>query len=482
MSESDVTAPSSALFPFQPQRNLLKTISLRYLVAGLFLLPLFTAVGLTTWLSIRNGQKAVNDLAHQLQTEVGNRISAHLDHYLSIPNQINQINLDAEALGILDLQNFNRTGKYFWKQMRVLNVGYISYANPQGEFIGVERLDNGQLLINEVSQDKTQGQLYVYQTDAQGNRIRQLAKKAYDPRTEAWYTDAVRANQPLWSQIYQWDDKPEVLSISSSYPVYDSDKKLAGVIGIDLILSQINQFLNQLDIGPSARVFIVERNGLLVGNSGSSIAYTISADKPQRLSAEDSSDPLIRATARHVATTLGGFDQMQTTQLSDFNFDGQRRFVQVLPWQDQLGLDWRIVIVTSEADFMSAIHANTRNTLILSIVALLIAVLLAVLASRWITEPLIRLSQASQAIAQGDLEQRVDVNGMGELRVLAQSFNQMVQKLQASFTELEDTNKFLEQRVAERTAALQTESQALQQEVDHLLQVVLALTAPAING
>lgn len=468
-----VTLP---VHPAQPQRqNLLKQLSLRYLVVGLFLIPLFTAVGLTTWLSIRNGQKAANDLARQLQTEVGSRVSAHLDYYLSLPKQINQINLNAEELELLNLQDFNTVGKYFWKQMQVLNVGYLSYANPRGEFIGVERLDNGELLINEVSQARTQGQLHVYQTNDQGDRTKQLDKKSYDPRTEAWYADAVRAKQPLWSQIYQWEDKPEVLSISSSYPIYDDTNQLSGVISIDLILSQISQFLNQLDIGSSARVFIVERNGLLVGNSGTSQAYTTSGDKPQRLNAEDSSDPLIQAVARHVKTKVGGFDRIQTARLSSFHFEGQKRFVQVLPWQDKLGLNWCIVVVTSEADFMAQIHANTRNTIVLSSIALLVAAVLSVLASRWITNPVIRLSQASQEIAQGNLDQRVDVNGVGELRVLAQSFNQMVQQLQASFTELELTNRFLEQRVAERTATLQTESQILQQDVDQLLLVVSAV-------
>jgi methyl-accepting chemotaxis protein len=468
-----VTSPIFRISSFQKQTLLQKT-SLRYIVIGLFLVPLFAAVGLTVWVSTRSSQKTINDLARQLQTEVGNRVASHLDYYLSTPKQINQINLDAKDLGILDLEDFSTIGKYFWKQMRVLNIGYINYANNQGEFIGIERLNSGQLLINEVSRNKTGGKLYVYQTDDQGNRTKLIDRKTYDPRTEDWYADAARVKQPLWSQIYQWEDKPEIMSISSSYPVFE-DKKFVGVIGIDLIISQINQFLNQLNLGKSTRVFLVEQNGLLIANSGNSPAYTINGGKPERLHAESSSDPLIRATVQHVETTLGKFEQIQTTWLSSFSFEGEQRFVQVLPWQDKLGLNWRIVVVTSESDFMAQMNANTRNALILCGVILLVAAGLAVLASRWLTDPLIRLSQASKAIAAGDLDQNIDVKSIGELGVLAQSFNQMVQQLRTSFNELELTNKVLEQRVMERTAALQTESQALQQEVDHLLQVVSAV-------
>jgi hypothetical protein len=33
--------------------------------------------------------------------------------------------LDAIDLGLLNLNDFQTTGRYFWKQMQVFNVGYI---------------------------------------------------------------------------------------------------------------------------------------------------------------------------------------------------------------------------------------------------------------------------------------------------------------------------------------------------------------------
>ncbi|MDX2240957.1 MAG: hypothetical protein NW224_09760, partial [Leptolyngbyaceae cyanobacterium bins.302] len=204
-------------------------VSIRVLVVTSFVVPMVTAVGLTGWLSIRHGQRAVNEMAGRLQTEVSARVSTHLNAYLSIPHQLNQINLDAVELKALDLQNFKMLGQYFWRQMKVFNIGYNSYANKEGEFIGVERLDDGNLLINEVSNSSAQGKLYVYQTDHRGNRTTLQETKDYDPRIEAWYAEAAEAGHPLWSKVYQWEDKPEVLSVSSSYPVYDKNKTFLGV-------------------------------------------------------------------------------------------------------------------------------------------------------------------------------------------------------------------------------------------------------------
>ena len=224
--------------------GLLDNVSIRVLLMTAFVVPIVTAVGLTGWLSIRNGQQAVSELAGQLQTEASKRVSVHLDGYLGVPHQVNQINLDAVELGMVNLQDFNKLGKYFWRQMKVFNIGYSNFANKEGEFIGVERLDNGNLLINEVSQASTQGKLYVYQTDQQGDRTKLESSKTYDPREEAWYADAAKSGHPLWTQIYQWEDKPEIMSISSSFPVYAAGGKFVGVIGIDLILSQ-NQHFSQ---------------------------------------------------------------------------------------------------------------------------------------------------------------------------------------------------------------------------------------------
>lgn len=455
--------------------NLQDKVSIRVLLVTAFVVPIVTAVGLTGWLSIRNGQQAVSELAGQLQTETGKRVSTRLDEYLSVPHQINQINLDAVDLDMIELQDFNKLGKYFWKQMKVFNIGYNSFANTDGDFIGVERLDNGNLLINERSQARTKNKLYVYQTDQQGNRTKLDAVKTYDPRDEAWYTDAARVGRPLWSQIYQWEDKPEVLSISSSFPVYNTDKKFLGVISIDLILTQINSFLNSLNVSPSTKVFIVEQNGLIVANSGKQPPYIIAEGKPQRVSAEKSADPLIKATAEHLKASFGTPGNIKSNRLISFDFQGERHFVKVTPWKDQWGLDWRIVVVTAESDFMAQINANTRITIALCGIALVGSTLLGLLASRWLTEPLVRLSQASQAIASGNLDQTVDIEGFGELRVLSRSFNQMVQQLRETFTALETVNKELEQRVAERTATLAEEGQALQHEVEHLLDVVSAV-------
>jgi signal transduction histidine kinase/DNA-binding NarL/FixJ family response regulator len=424
-------------------------ISLRLFLILPFVIQIFIAVGLVGYLSFRNGEKAVNDLANQLLIKVHKLVRQHLDSYLATPHQINQINVDATNLGMLNLQNIQQSEQYFWKQMQVFNIGYISFANPQGEFIGIERLDNGNLLINGVSKKTGIGKLHVYTTDSQGKRSKLTEIKNYDPRVEAWYADAIKVGKPVWSQIYQWEDKPDIFSISSSFPLYDDAKRITGVIGVDLILSQISIFLADLQVSSRGRIFILERSGLIVASSINERPYNVINGKAERLSALNSKDTLIKATAQNLQHKFGSFQAIADREALDFTLKGERQFVQLTPWRDQLGLDWLVVIVVPESDFKAEINANTRTSIILCFIALAWAIVIGLYTSHWITKPILQLKVASLAIASGKLEQKVEIQGIEELESLAQSFNQMAAQLESSFLELET-------RVIERTSELLT--------------------------
>ncbi len=423
-------------------------LPLRTVLIVPFVLQIFAAVGLTGYLSFRNGQQAVNDLVNQLQNEVTARIEQKLEAYLIVPHQINQTNLDAVSIGILDLKKFPNTGRYFWKQIQVFQgIGYISYANQKGEFIGVGPEDNenlAKLTIDEVS-PKTQWKTYSYATDRHGNRTKiVLIKDGYDPRVEAWYKDAVKAGRPVWSQIYQWEGYPEIISISASLPVYNKSGTLIGVLGVDRRLSQISDFLRSLKISQSGKTFILERNGLLVASSSTERPYTLVKGEAKRLHASESGDDSIRNAAQHLEKQTKGLKHIRHPEKHAFSVNGDRKFLKVVPYQDKYGLDWLIAVVVPESDFMERINANTSTTILLCFAALVIAILIGIKTSRWVVEPILRLNIAAKDLAKGEWQRTVEIQRSDELGELANSFNKMARQLQESFVSLESKNADLQ--------------------------------------
>ena len=429
-------------------------VSLQTILILPFVLQIFTAVGLVGYFSWRNGQKAVANLASHLIGEISLRIDEHLNNYLSVPKQVNQINLQAIQVGLLDLNNFDSLGKYFWNQLKVYGFTYINYGTQEGEYIGAGYV--GDILeIADLSKPNLD-KLYSYAPDNRGNRayLREIYKNN-NPLAADWYTDTVAAGKTVWSSIYNWADFPDQIAISVNSPVYNKSNTIIGVIGIDLSISQIGKFLRQLKISPSGKTFILERNSLIVSSSSTAPSYKIVNGKAEQIKALESSDSLIKGTTQHLINDFKSLTEIKVNQQRQIEINNQREFIQVTPFRDNLGLDWLIVVVVPEADFMTQINANNRTTIILCLAALVVATILGLLTSRWITEPIFHLMEASEAIASGNLNRQVDIKGVKELGKLSQSFNIMAIQLQGSFNTLEKTNEELENRVEERTSQLQ---------------------------
>ncbi|MEG4027256.1 MULTISPECIES: ATP-binding protein [unclassified Microcoleus] len=432
-------------------------IPLRLVLVVPFVLQIFLAVGLTGWLSLRNGKTAVNNVTSQLRTEVLARINQQLNTYLETPHLVNAISVDAIGrFGLWNPDNMSSMRSYFYWQLKQFpTVSYISFGGERKEYAGAGYKDDGSVVV-EITDRSTNFINTIIRADKEGNPTQfKETHPEYDPRIRPWYKAAKVAGKPQWNKIYQYYIQPS-LGISASQPVYDQNGIFRGVVSTDLFLSKIGDFLQTLKIGKSGKTFIIERSGLLVASSTAEKPFMSSQNRQetQRLKAIESSVPLIQGTAQNLIERFGNFTEIDSNQQLDFMLDGQREFVQVSPFQDGRGLDWLIVVVVPEADFMEEINANTRSTILLCLLALVLATLLGILASRWITHPIFLLSRASRAIASGQLDQKVEVNGIDELGSLAQSFNQMAQQLRESFAALEKTNSELENRVEERTIEL----------------------------
>jgi diguanylate cyclase (GGDEF)-like protein len=87
---------------------------------------------------------------------------------------------------------------------------------------------------------------------------------------------------------------------------------------------------------------------------------------------------------------------------------------------------------------IDAANREARNRLLIGLISsLLLVACVAYLEGRGIVRTIRRLVDAARAIAQGDLKQRVPVQGRDELALLGRTFNQMAYQLQTRLDELE---------------------------------------------
>ncbi|MGF1492208.1 MAG: cache domain-containing protein [Microcoleaceae cyanobacterium] len=452
-----------------------------------FVVPIVAAVGLTGWLSFRNGHKSVNELMTRISDEVTDHVKKHIQNFADTPYQFLQINVAAIQTGNLDLTDYSTLIDYFWRQTQISEaVPYVYYGNPAGDFVGVWR-QTDDLTTLRIRDQWTNSRREIYRLNADGKSVELLKTDELDPRDRPWYQEAEKAKKPSWSSIYVFINPPS-LGITNTAPIYDESNVLLGVLAVDLTLSDISNFLRAIEVSKSGQVFIMERSGDIVASSAAESPFLETEVGEERLAAVDSSNTLIRAAAQELQTQFGDFKEINTSERLIFKLNGKSQFLQVTPIRDGRGLDWLMAVVIPKSDFTAQIDANTRHTLLLCLGGLGVATLLGVMTSRWITMPVVRVSQASDELAQGDLQQKVNPSFIAETDTLARSFNRMTERLKTSFDSLrqsekalEKANQKLEQKVEERTASLAESQRTLKKSNQELRETLQKLEVTQIE-
>ncbi len=427
---------------------------MRVLLVALFVPLIMTAVVLTSYLSYRNGQRAIADVSNRLCLEIAAHIEGHLKSFLTAPVQINRINADALRSGWLPIEAPTVLERHFWKQAKVFDSATsIYFGNTAGGLADAGReYHGGDLYV--ISTDKFKsGPFRKYATDGMGNRTSLLAIISdFDARQRPWYQGAVDKGTLTWSDVYVLFTGHD-MAISASLPVRDDNEKLLGVVSVDLSLAHLGAFLQSMQFGKTGIGFIVERSGLLIASSTPEKPFSeaIGGNARRRFFAYESLHPLIRNAARQLGQHLGGFKNMTGPKQMTVTIGDQRYFIQASPARIDSGPDWLIVVVIPESDFMAPIHANNRTTSLLILATLVVAIFLGALAARRISQPIRHLKCFAQALAQGHRVQPVPEQArIKEIGELTQSFNQMarqlgnnMESLMAEITDRKQTEKAL---------------------------------------
>jgi signal transduction histidine kinase len=425
----------------------LKSLPLQSVLIVPFVLQVLGAVGLTAWFSLHNGQKAVNDVASQLRREVTERVGDRLWEYLETPHIVNQLNANAFVNGDLNFQNVAKTQAHFLSQLRTFRGITENFGGIEtGQAMGAVRSPSGseQFYFTDGS-----GKLSVYAANDQGKLDQRLDQfSGYQLQERPWYAKAKRMNRAIWTDVFlDFTSKSPV--ITASQPIYDRRGNLVGVLGSSLFFNEVQQFLSGLKIGKSGQVFIMDRTGNLVSTSTDTSIFQVNGETAKQVQATESENPTIRQAAKHLRSTFQSFEQIQGAQQLELSVAGEKQFLQVTPWRDARGLDWLIVVLVPESDFMAQINANTRTTILLCLGASVGAILIGIYTSHRIIRPIAYLSKAAEAIAAGKLDQTVDQSkdqshivesNVTELATLSRSFNHMALQLNESFTTLAQTN------------------------------------------
>ncbi|AFZ44863.1 multi-sensor hybrid histidine kinase [Halothece sp. PCC 7418] len=469
----------------------LKKIPLYLAFAVPFTLQVLGIVGLVGYWSYRSGQKAVEEMAYQLTRETGQRVTNELDHYLGLTHRVNQLNIAALESGTINVNDLDALHRHLIAQHQELpEITSLHLGTPAGEFLVVHRVSPAEVeagltkikptdLPFEVGRSDPDdlARLNLYSINQTGEITRYLNSiENLDVRQRPWYRRAAETATPGWSDPFQIGAS-NLLTINAYAPFYNASQDLRGVFSVNVSLETFSHFLESLSVGKSGQVFIVERNGLLVANSVGESSYISSQvdsslNQPgnikfRRLSAEESSNAVIQSVTQQLKQQLGSLTEIASSQeveveINQSRTSEERHFLEVVPYQDDYGLDWLIVTVVPESDFMGAIDANVQRTAGLCGLALVGSLGFGWWSLRRIARSLRALNQASQDIAQGNFQTSFPSSQIAEVEGLSVSFRQMAYSLQMAKAFRDQYEQILEQQIENKTAALKEKKAQLE--------------------
>lgn len=393
-----------------------------------FLLHVIFISGLVGYISYLNGQKAVTEVADRLHSEINSRIEEYLGDFIETPVQIIHGNAAAINQGLLNHRSQYDLEKYFWEQMQIYKtVSSIYFGNTSGGLAdsGREAVTGTSYILGTDSFKK--GILRKYSTTIGGKRARQmLVVPDFDSRIRPWYRAAVEKGDAVWSDIYILFTGQD-MAISASKPVYDGGGKLLGVVSVDLSLSQINSFLSGMNIGKTGLSFIVDPDGFLVAASvnESIISSKKEGDVQGRIRAAESGTPMIRYAAESLVKRFGSFKSVRADENLEFVFEREQKYMKVTPVLKKYGLDWLIVTVLPESDFMDKINSNNRITFFLMFLSVVVSLILSYFTTKRIAGPVLMLKSSVGKLGSGVWPENYGGGRIYEIDDLQKSFFQM---------------------------------------------------------
>ena len=241
-----------------------------------------------------------------------------------------------------------------------------------------------------------------------------LKPKYYGDRN--YFKNAILGKKINYETIISRTNSKPALCIST--PTYKQDH----IIGVTSLCTNLNALAKQvgkLRFGRTGYAFIVDNNGNILAHYNEQL---LSGEKLINISEY----PPVK--------------NILADNLGDFTFEDKNQ-VKWVSYSNRLNNGWSIVIVQEEAEFLNGKTQFQNLALLISFVVVFGVISLTWFVAHQLIKPISYLSSAATNIAEGQLNQKVEIDQEDELGTLALSFNRMATQLQIYFEELKQARE-----------------------------------------
>ncbi len=328
----------------------------------------------------------IRQVADRVRAEVNGRITGSEAAFGAIRSILQQ--------RVIDTRDADKREFVFLSQIQAQpSLSWIVFGWPDGSFFASHKLGDKELEMIEIGdlegRWRARADRYGVLRTGIEFKTRTFEDADFRSTSQPWYQAAIKADGPSWVEVAEHPGLKRA-AIAYAGPI-DVDQQRKGVLAVMIEFDRLSQFLGGLVVGDQGSAFVLASDGHIIAGPdfrADELKDTNLSDNPLL--------PVAQMVGQHIAAGEKGPLALRIEHDSAYNA------VSITPLEF---LDWSVVVVIPEREFLGDIEDTTRRLGIgLAIFILLAGVAAAVAAGRLIAEPLRALVTDLSLIERFDLE------------------------------------------------------------------------------
>ncbi len=363
------------------------------------------AVSVVVLSSYFTSERVLLDHARGLLHDVGINTTEHSKGFLNPARGAAELSARLAENRIVSSDNRQQLERLLFQQLQMApQFAGVFYGDENGNFVYVNRSNGAgpfrsKIISNVEGQRSTE--LIWRSSDFAALESQDDPADTFDPRTRPWYQQAKMQKTSIWTDPYIFFTSQQP-GITIASPVITEAGGVQGVVGVDIEISAISDFLGRLEIGDSGTALILNRNGDVIAHPQSELLKAENADGTFRfVSISEIADPVSRIAFESLAEDIALLVQEET--YAEFSYNGEPYFSLLMPTISP-ELPWTIGVYAPESDFIGTIKQNRFQNIWIATGIAVLTGLTGLFLANLLSRPIRAFSVRAALVSQGEVD------------------------------------------------------------------------------
>jgi diguanylate cyclase (GGDEF)-like protein len=371
------------------------------------LLTLLIVVELFTVFAVLASQqfatdRALRDHTHELLQNVVDETRENAASYLQQAQDSVSLAAGIFEATLLSGDRPNELERYFLEQLRVIpQIDALYFGDPAGNFVFSKRdgAPSSRGFFTKIIQTSLQGEDRVTLVNrspclAETSRKRDPTD-AYDPRVRPWYQLAQDSDDEVWTDPYIFYTSQQP-GLTVARAVRGDDGQLLGVIGADIELTALSEFLTTQRVGNSGAAFIVYSNGDVLAHPYADELAQRDDQSKLRLKQMSELDAITARAGAKLKERFPDLAALNYKQFDTFDVAEHRYLSMFVPLLNHGKNQWVIGVYAPEDEMARTIREGQRESIFLGVAMSLLVITGAVLIGLIVLRPINTLQRQAR--------------------------------------------------------------------------------------